>query len=80
MSVNKHAVILLIFSYLTADLVTRSVSIPRPGHRELMYEYRRRARWLRSIPAPSKIEAVILASVVALLLGEVAFFWFRQHS
>lgn len=45
-----------------------------------MYEYRRRARWLRSIPAPSKIEAIILASVVALLLGEVAFFWFRQRS
>lgn len=77
---NRHPVILLIFSYLTGDTVTHSVSIPLPETRELMYEYRRRARWLRSIPAPSKIEAIILASVVALLLGEVAFFWFRQRS
>ncbi len=44
-----------------------------------MYEYKRRPRWLRSIPAPSKIEALLLASVTAFLLGEVAFFWFRQH-
>ena len=44
-----------------------------------MYEYRRRARWLRSIPAPSKIEALLLASVAACILGEVAFFWLRQH-
>jgi len=44
-----------------------------------MYEYRRRSRWLRAIPAPSKAEALLLASVAAFILGEVAFFWFRQN-
>lgn len=44
-----------------------------------MYEYRRRSRWLRSIPAPSKVEAFLLAAAAALLLGELAFFWFRHH-
>jgi hypothetical protein len=44
-----------------------------------MYDYRRRSRWLRSIPAPSKVEAVLLASVAACIVGELAFFWFRQH-
>lgn len=44
-----------------------------------MYEYRRRARWLRSIPAPSKLEALLLAAVAAFIVGELAFFWLRQH-
>jgi len=47
--------------------------------RIFMYEYRRRSRWLRAIPAPSKAEALLLASVAAFILGEVAFFWFRQN-